>query len=105
LGTVNRQQVAALAGLAPYDRASGTHDGKRAIYGGRKRIRKALYLAALTASRWSPWLKEVYTALRKKGKCAKVALIACARKLLVRLNSLVSNARGNQTTLAAEVTP
>jgi transposase len=74
LGTVNRQQVAALAGLAPYDRASGTHDGKRAIYGGRKRIRKALYLAALAASRWSPWLGDVYTALREKGKCAKVAL-------------------------------
>lgn len=100
LGTVNRQQVAALAGLAPYDHASGTRDGKRAIYGGRKRIRKALYLAALAAARWSPWLKDVYTALRAKGKCAKVALIACARKLLVRLNSLLTAARGGQTELA-----
>jgi transposase len=90
LGTINRQQAAALAGLAPYDRASGMRDGKRAIAGGRKRLRRALYLAAVSAARWSPWLKDVYTALRAKGKCAKVAIIACARKLLVRLNSLVA---------------
>lgn len=90
LGTINRQQAAALAGLAPYDRASGTHDGKRAIFGGRRRLRRALYLAAISAARWSPWLKDVYAALRARGKCAKVALIACARKLLVRLNSLVA---------------
>ena len=90
LGTVNRQQAAALAGLAPYDRASGPRDAKRAIFGGRKRLRRALYLAAVSAARWSPWLKDVYTSLRAKGKCAKVAIIACARKLLVRLNSLVA---------------
>ena len=90
LGTVNRGQAAALAGLAPYDRASGTHDGKRAIFGGRRRLRRALSLAAISAARWSPWLKDVYAALRARGKCAKVALIACARKLLVRLNALVA---------------
>ena len=92
LGRINRQQAAALAGLAPYDHASGTRDGKRAIYGGRKRIRRALYIAAVSAARWSPWLKDVYANLRAKGKCAKVALIACARKLLVRLNSLAAMA-------------
>lgn len=92
LGRINRQQAAALAGLAPYDHASGTHDGKRAIFGGRKRIRRALYLAAISAARWSPWVKDIYVNLRARGKCAKVALIACARKLLVRLNSLVATA-------------
>lgn len=90
LGRMNRQQAAALAGLAPYDHASGTRDGKRAIFGGRKRIRRALYLAAISAARWSPWVKGIYANLRARGKCAKVALIACARKLLVRLNSLVA---------------
>ena len=90
LGRINRQQAAALAGLAPYDNASGMRDGKRAIFGGRKRLRRALYLAAVSAARWSPWVKGIYANLRTKGKCAKVALIACARKLLVRLNSLVA---------------
>lgn len=90
LGRVNRQQAAALAGVAPYDHASGKRDGRRSIFGGRKRVRRALYLAALSASRWNPWLKEIYANLRAKGKCAKVAIIACARKLLVRLNSLAA---------------
>jgi transposase len=90
LGHINRQQAAALAGLAPYDRSSGTSNGKRMIAGGRKRIRRALYMAAITASRWSPWIKDHYASLRSKGKCAKVALIACARKLLVRLNSIAA---------------
>lgn len=94
LGTINRQRAAALAGLAPYTRASGTYEGTRSIYGGRARVRKALYLAAVSAARWSPWLKEVYVNLRAKGKCAKVALIACARRLLVRLNSLAARALG-----------
>jgi transposase len=92
LGTVNRQQIAALAGLAPYNNDSGTMRGKRAIYGGRKRLRKALYLAAVTAVKWSEWLRTNYVALCKKGKLKKVALIACARKLLIRLNSLLAAA-------------
>lgn len=92
LGRINRQQAAALAGLAPYDHASGTHDGKRTICGGRRRIRRALYLAAVSAARWSFWVKTFYANLRARGKCAKVALIACARKLLVRLNSLAAMA-------------
>jgi transposase len=95
LGTVNRQQVAALAGLAPYNNDSGTMRGKRAIYGGRKRLRKALYLAAVSAVKWSEWLRTNYVALCKKGKPKKVALIACARKLLIRLNSLLAVAHKN----------
>lgn len=90
LGTLNRQQVAALAGLAPYTRASGTRDGKRTIVGGRKRLRTALYLAALTASKHSEWLRPIYEKLKAAGKCPKLALVACARKLLVRLNSLAA---------------
>lgn len=92
LGSLNRQQIAALGGLAPYDHASGTHDGKRAIYGGRKRLRRALYLAALSAGRCGTWLKDAYLKLRQRGKPAKVALIACARKLLVRLNTIAAKA-------------
>jgi transposase len=92
LGTLNRQQVAALGGLAPYDHASGTSDGKRAIYGGRKRLRRALYLAALTAGRCGTWLKDAYVKLRQRGKPAKVAIIACARKMLVRLNTVAAKA-------------
>lgn len=92
LGTLNRQQIAALGGLAPYDQASGSRDGKRAIYGGRRRLRRALYMAAITAGRCSDWLGEVYRKLRERGKPAKVALIACARKLLVRLNSIAAKA-------------
>jgi transposase len=105
LGRINRQRAAALAGLAPYDRSSGTHEAKRSIYGGRRRIRKALYLAAVSAARWSPWLKDIYTRLRAHGKCAKVALIACARKLLVRLNSLAAQVLGNQIQQEPQIIP
>jgi transposase len=95
LGTVNRQQIAALGGLVPYNNDSGTMHGKRAIYGGRKQIRKSLYLAALSAVKWSEWIKSIYVTLCKKGKPKKVALIACARKLLIRLNSLLAAAYKN----------
>ena len=92
LGTINRQQVAALGGLAPYDCASGTQDGKRSIAGGRKRLRRALYLSAVTATRFNAWISPIYRRLRERGKCAKVAVIACARKLLIRLNSIAAKA-------------
>ena len=96
LGTLNRQQIAALGGLAPYDHASGTHDGKRAIYGGRKRLRRALYLSALTAGRCGTWLKDIYQKLLQRGKAPKVALIACARKLLIRLNTIAAKVLNSQ---------
>ena len=90
LGAVNRQQIAALVGLAPYNHDSGTMRARRSIYGGRCRLRKALYLAAITAVKWDESLKAYYVALRTNGKPAKVALIACARKLIVRLNSILA---------------
>ena len=91
LGTVNRQQIGALAGLVPYDRSSGNHDGQRHIYGGRARVREALYMATIAACRWNKHIAECYQHLLKRGKANKVARIACARKLLIRLNTLLAN--------------
>lgn len=93
LGTLSRQESAALGGVAPYDQASGSRDGKRAISGGRRRLRRALFMAAVTAARCSPWLSDIYRNLIQRGKPAKVALIACARKLLVRLNTIAKALR------------
>ncbi len=93
LGDVNRQQIAALAGLAPYDQSSGTWNGRRSIYGGRADVRSALYLAALSATRYNEPIKAFYQHLLARGKDKKLALIACARKLLVRLNSLMAAAK------------
>ena len=87
LGCVNRQQIGALAGLAPYPRDSGEYRGKRRIYAGRARIRRALFMSALTAVKYNPVLREMYLRLLADGKKKKVALCACARKLLVYLNS------------------
>jgi transposase len=90
IGRVMRQQAAALAGFAPYDDDSGDHIGARHIAGGRKRLRRSLYAAALPASqRWNPQLIALYRRLRAKGKVHKVALIACARKLLIYVNTVV----------------
>lgn len=87
LGRITRREAAALGGLAPCANDSGKHEGKRFIRGGRPRIKRALYLAALSAVRFHPTLKPAYKALRTAGKPAKVALIAIARKLLVILNA------------------
>jgi len=89
LGTLTRQQVAALAGVAPYPRESGMWKGKRRIYGGRGAVRKAMYMAARTAARWCPVISEFYNRLKKNGKPFKVNIIACARKMLVHLNTLL----------------
>jgi transposase len=90
IGRVTRQQVAALAGFAPYDDDSGDHIGARHISGGRKRLRRSLYAAALPAAhRWNPQLIALYRRLRTKGKEHKVALVACARKLLIYVNTVV----------------
>lgn len=84
LATLSREQAAALAGLAPFDHDSGTHKGERHIAGGRARLRRALFAAAWPASsRWNPALKALYRRLMQKGKKHKVALVACARKLLI----------------------
>lgn len=91
LGRTGRSQASALAGLAPYDRDSGMSSRKRFIQGGRAAVRRALYMAALTAARCNPLLKPVYQRLRACGKPVKVALIAIARKLLIHLNALMKN--------------
>ena len=95
LGRADREQIASLAGLAPYDRDSGSFAGARRIQGGRRRVRRALYAAALPASfHWNQALKAMYQRLRERGKTHKQALVACARKLLIFANTVV--ARGSQ---------
>src|SRR4029078_2122801 len=85
LGSLSRQQLAALTGLAPYDNDSGAYRGKRTIKGGPAGPRAALSMATLTAIRSNPVLREDYQRLTQAGKPPKVALIACARKLLTML--------------------
>lgn len=89
LGKLNRHQIAALAGVAPLNRDSGTLRGKRMVWGGRRSVRVALYMAALTASQRNPTIRVFYQRLRARGKPPKVALTACMRKLLVILNAMV----------------
>jgi len=89
LGKLSNKQASSLAGLAPFNRDSGKYRGRRMIYGGRRDIRQALYMAALVASRYNPTLKEFYQRLLSKGKPKKLALIAVMRKLLSHLNSLM----------------
>jgi len=88
LGTLSRQQVAALCGVAPFARESGPWRGARRCRGGRSAVRAVLYMAALTATRYNTWLKAFYERLRAAGKPAKVALTACMRKLLTLLNAM-----------------
>lgn len=89
LGRLNRRQIAALAGVAPFNRDSGTLKGTRHIRGGRKKVRSALYMAALVAMRYNPVISAFYAKLRAAGKKGKVALTACMRKLLVILNTML----------------
>ena len=91
IGRITREQAAALSGLAPYDDDSGTYMGARHIAGGRERLRGALYAAALPAAfRWNPQLIALYGRLTGAGKLHKVALVACARKLLIFANTVVA---------------
>ena len=87
LGELNRREAAALAGLAPFNRDSGSLHGKRAIFGGRRAVRCGLYMAALVAARRNPILAPFYQRLRQAGKPPKLALTAIMRKLLIALNS------------------
>jgi len=91
LGTLNQREITALVGLAPFNRDSGTYRGKRFIYGGREKVRCTLYMAALAATTHNPVIRDFYQKLLKKGKLKKVALVACMRKLLIILNSMVKN--------------
>lgn len=89
LGHLNRRQITALVGLAPYNSDSGQHVGKRRIQGGRATIRRVLYMATLSVVRYQGDFKARYASLRARGKCAKVALVACMRVLLIRLNAML----------------
>jgi transposase len=89
LGTLDRRQLAALVGVAPLNRDSGTLRGKRRIWGGRAHARAVLYMATLAAVRHNPLLRAWYQRLTAAGKPAKVALVACMRKLLTILNALL----------------
>jgi len=93
IGRINGKEVTALAGLAPFADDSGPRQGQRHIRGGRANLRKALYMAALSASRCNPELRTFYQRLRANGKAAKVAFVAVARKLIVLINTLVTQDR------------
>lgn len=89
LGCLNRQEIAALVGLAPLNRDSGPVRGKRRIFGGRASVRCVLYMAALSAAKSNPVIRDFYQRLLANGKAKKVALTACMRKLLVMLNAMI----------------
>src|SRR5439155_2001216 len=88
LGTLGRKQIAALIGVAPLNRDSGTLRGRRTVWGGRAPVRAALYMAALVAARFNPTLRAFYRRLLAAGKPKKVALTACMHKLLLILNAM-----------------
>lgn len=89
LGQLNRQEIAALVGVAPVNKDSGKQRGHRRIFGGRATVRSVLYMAALSAKKHNPVIKQFYDRLLKNGKEKKVALTACMRKLLVILNAMI----------------
>ena len=91
LGTLNSRKISALVGLAPLNRDSGKFRGTRGTWGGRRDVRSRLYMAALSASRSNPVIKDFYIRLTKAGKPNKVAITACMRKMLVILNSMIKN--------------
>jgi len=89
LGMLNRRKIAALVGVAPFNRDSGTMRGRRTVWGGRAKLRAVLYMAALVASRRNPIIAAFYQRLLDAGKAKKVALVACMRKLLTILNAMM----------------
>jgi transposase len=95
LGRIGRRAIAALVGLAPYDRDSGKTKGRRFIQGGRAHVRQVLHMAAVVAARHNPVLKAFYQRLREAGKPFKVAIVAVTRKLLLHLNTRMAIFLGN----------
>jgi transposase len=91
LGQLNRQQISALIGVAPFNRDSGRFQGKRSIWGGRAAVRSVLYMAAITARTHNPVIREFAKRLEAAGKPFKVVITACMRKLLVILNAMIKN--------------
>lgn len=105
LGQLNRKKIAALVGVAPYNCDSGQKRGKRAIWGGRASVRSALYMAALSATRFNPVIKSFYEKLVTAGKPSKVAITACMRKLLTILNAMMHSGTRWQAQKAATKLP
>jgi len=93
LGSIDRAKIAALVGVAPLNRDSGTMRGKRTIWGGRASVRAVLYMATLAATRRNPVIRAIYERLVASGKAKKVALVACMRKLLIALNAMLRDSR------------
>jgi transposase len=91
LGQLNRKKIACLIGVAPLNRDSGRFKGRRMIWGGRAQVRAVLYMSTLSAIRFNPIIRQFYQRLKEAGKCFKVAMVACMRKLLVILNAMVRN--------------
>ncbi len=91
LGTLNRKQIAALVGVAPLNCDSGTSRGRRIIWGGRARVRTALYMGTLIATRYNRVIRAFYTKLLAAGKLRKVALVACMHNMLVILNAMLKH--------------
>ena len=101
LGRLDRRRIAALVGVAPYNRDSGQWRGSRSIWGGRASVRAALYMSALVASRHNPVIRDFYQRLLARGKPKKSALTACMRKLLVILNAILKTNTPWQAPLSA----
>lgn len=91
LGSLNRKEIAALVGVAPMNRESGNYQGKRRIRGGRANVRKVLFMAIMSAMQSNPKLKRQYQSMKAAGKPPKVAMVACMRKLITILNTMVKN--------------
>jgi transposase len=89
LGVLDNKKIASLVGVAPFNHDSGKFKGRRRIKGGRKLVRDKLYMATLVATRWNPVISEYYQRLLQAGKAKKVALVACLRKLLIIVNTMV----------------
>jgi transposase len=102
LGMINRKQIASLVGVAPFNKDSGKSRGRRHIWGGRAHLRALLYMAVIAGLRFNSTIRSFYQHLRQSGKPAKVALVACMRKLLVQLNAM---AKASQTWNAHLPTP
>ena len=91
LGHLNRREIASLVGVAPFNDDSGKHRGKRYIRGGRSNVRRSMYMATISAIRWNPAIKSFYERLISKGKKKKVAITACMRKILIKLNVMMKS--------------
>lgn len=100
LGSLNRREIAPLAGVAPFNRDSGKLRGKRRIRGGRAHCRTALYLSAMVATRFNPDIKRFYERLVSAGKHKKVALTACIRKIVTALNAMLRDNKPWQPSFA-----